>query len=122
MTAFEGRRVQLTCMEEREVEKCQRRASLFVRGPLPMEWFARAASLPGRALDVGLLVWFRVGCEKRDRVVLRPSVRELFRLNRHAQYRALQALEAAGLVEVSRKSGAAPTVTLIRASEEELEQ
>ena len=87
-------------------------ASWFVKGPIPMEWLRRAAILGGKVLHVSLLLWFRVGCEKSVTVRLTQSHCNLFGLSRHAVYRALKSLEAAGLVTVSRHRGRCPIVTI----------
>lgn len=44
---------------------------------------------------------------------VRPSVFREFGLDRHTSYRALHALEVAGLVSVVRRRGVAPLVTLL---------
>jgi hypothetical protein len=90
-----------------------RRARWFIRGPLPLPWIAGAAKLPGKAMHVGLLLWFRCGCEKCRTVRLTRGHRELFGLGRHSVYRALKALEGAGLVQVQRHRGRCPVVTIL---------
>lgn len=83
---------------------------LFVRGPIPLEWIARAACLPGRSLQVGLLLWFRTGIEQRTPVALTPKWCKRFGVSRYALSRALDALTSAGLVEAVRGRGRAPRV------------
>jgi hypothetical protein len=85
----------------------------FVRGPIPVWWLARAAALPGKALAVGLAVWFRRGLCKKRTFRLFPSAPTRFGVNRFALYRALKALEGAGLVTVQRVPGGSPVITLI---------
>jgi hypothetical protein len=36
----------------------------FLRGPVPMAWLLSASRLPGKALVVGVWLWFRAGIEK----------------------------------------------------------
>ena len=84
----------------------------FVRGPLPLGWVRAAARLPGKALAVGMELWFLSGCA-RDRTV---SV-TLARLRRAGMSedtarRAVRHLEAAGLVSVERGAGRAMAITL----------
>jgi hypothetical protein len=86
----------------------------FIRGPLPLAWMGKAARLPGQALAVALAIWFRRGIEQKDSLSLYPSALERFGVNRWSGYRALEALEGAGLVRVSRKQGRAPVVTIIQ--------
>lgn len=86
----------------------------FVRGPIPWDWIQRAANLRGRALDVGIALWYMDGFERTGTVKSQPSVIRELGVDRHAEYRALRALEKAGLVSVQRKRGAAPVVTITR--------
>ena len=89
-------------------------SKLFVRGPIPMTWLSAAARLPGKAMHVAMLLWFRRGCEKAATFRLTREHRQLFDLDRHAVYRALKALEHARLISVDQKSGRCPIVTLFR--------
>ena len=40
----------------------------FLKGPIPWRWLVAAARLPGKALQVSLLLWKEAGCRK-SRVV-----------------------------------------------------
>lgn len=85
----------------------------FLRGPIPMAWLAKAARLRGRALAVGLGVWFKAGLTKQREVQLSGSVLRRLGLHRRVGYRGLAALEGAGLVSVDRHSGRCPVVTIL---------
>lgn len=89
----------------------------FVKGPIPLEWLGRAARLPGRALHVGLVCWYRRGIVRRDCVSLSRIDLEQFGIDRFAAYRGLRALERQGLVSVERHPGRVPLVTIIVPSE-----
>jgi hypothetical protein len=85
----------------------------FVKGPIPMNWLSAAAAIPGKAVIVALAVWFLAGMKKTSTVKLTRTVLDRFSISRHAAYRCLQRLEAAGLVEVRRHRGRCPVVTLL---------
>jgi hypothetical protein len=85
----------------------------FLKGPIPLAWLAAAARQPGRALHVGIAVWFLAGMKRDRTVALSPSVLAELGVNRHAAYRAVGALERANLLSVSRKCGRAPIVSVI---------
>jgi hypothetical protein len=89
-------------------------AGQFLKGPVPMWWLARAASLPGKSLAVGLCVWRLVGVMKKDTVRLATKEVEAMGVDRHAKSRAIRHLEQAGLVAVERKQGRFPIVTVVR--------
>jgi DNA-binding transcriptional ArsR family regulator len=85
----------------------------FVRGPLPVAWFARAIACRGSAGTVGLVIWYCSGLERSRRVRLAPArVRELG-LSPDAARRGLLALERGGLVTCERRRGKAPLVTIV---------
>jgi hypothetical protein len=92
---------------------CQRRE--FIRGPLPVDWIAAAARLPGLALALALAIWFRRGVEQATSFPLYASTLAKFGVNRWSSYRALMALETAGLVTVERREGRCPVVTILEA-------
>ena len=91
----------------------RRVSGFFLKGPVPLAWLACAAGLRGRALAVGVLVWFMVGI-RRANVVTIPAPRLAeFGLDRFAFYRGLAALERRGLVRVERRRGATARITLV---------
>jgi hypothetical protein len=89
------------------------RPDLFLKGPIPLTWLALAATLPGKALAIGMLIWFLQGVQKRRTVKLAPSWLRRFSIERQAAYRALKALEHARLITVARKRGESPMVTIV---------
>ena len=86
-------------------KRSRRRAQEFLKGPVPLGWLAVAARLRGKALAVGIAVWFESGRKKRSVVNLTGPILARFGVSRHSAYRALEALEKAGLVRVERNNG-----------------
>ncbi len=85
----------------------------FLRGPVPLWWLQAAGVLPGKALHVGLELWYQSGlCQSR---MIRFSYKsaQRFGVKRHAAYRALDVLGGAGLITVCRASGRCPIVRLL---------
>jgi DNA-binding transcriptional ArsR family regulator len=64
-----------------------------------------AARLPGRALHVGMALWFLVGMKKTGCVTFSLSRSAGLELSRAAASRGLARLEQAGLVSVTRLPG-----------------
>lgn len=93
----------------------QRESGMFLRGPIPWDWLTSAAGTPGKALHVALVLWQLRGMTNKDTVRWQPAHAERFGLGRHAVYRGLKALAAAGLIAVEWKPGAAPLVTILPA-------
>ncbi len=81
----------------------------FLKGPIPWRWVEVAATLPGKALAVALVIWREAGCRNERTVPLNLSA---VRMPRRTAQRALQTLERAGLVGVAHRSGRPPLVTL----------
>ena len=91
----------------------------FLKGPVPLDWLAKAACCGTRALHVGIILWYRVGLEgsRSSSTKIPGYVAKNFGLDRHAKTRGLRALEKAGLVTVKRETGRSPVVTLLEAPE-----
>jgi hypothetical protein len=88
------------------------RKGKFLRGPIPLEWLRRAAALPGKALAVGLALWFLRGLRNRRTVRLTRRTLKRFDIGRKPGYLGLKNLLAAGLVHVRRQVGKSPIVTI----------
>lgn len=87
-----------------------RKGELFLRGPIPWAWLESAMALPGRALHVGIHVWLMAGITRSSMVSVNLS---RMPVDRSAASRGLAALEAVGLVNVRRRPGRKPVVTLL---------
>ena len=85
----------------------------FLKGPIPWPWLSQAGRLQGHALHVGIALWFLAGLKKVGTVTLSSSVLEDLGVSRFSGYRALQALESAGLISVDRHTGRNPLVTIL---------
>lgn len=86
----------------------------FLKGPIPMEWLWAASRLQGRALHVGIELWFRSGIQRSPTV--RFSVSRLatcIGTGRATVTRGLQALDAAKLVAVVHQKGRRSSVTIL---------
>lgn len=98
---------------KRRRERSKRKQAEFLAGPIPVGWLTTAASLPGGALAAAIAIWFRAGCGKsHGNLSICPTLLERFGVKRMAGYRALQALEEAGLVSVVRHRGRCPLITI----------
>ena len=98
----------------RRQQQRMRRQQEFIQGPIPLPWLTRAATLRGKyPLVVGLALWFMVGVLGKSKIHLTRGLWERFGINRKSGYSALRALEAEGLIEVTRARGRRPTVTIL---------
>jgi DNA-binding transcriptional ArsR family regulator len=85
----------------------------FLKGPIPLGWLTRAATLHGRALHVAIAIWFRAGMEGPTGLRVSNTLAAEFGVDRHAKNRAVRSLEDAGLISVTRECGRSPVVDLI---------
>ena len=84
----------------------------FIKGPIPLDWIEVAAKLPGKALHVALAIRYLAGMNKLNPFRLTHRTLMIFWVSRHAAYRALKALEEAGLINVERRPGKNPVITV----------
>ncbi|MGE4480862.1 hypothetical protein [Acidocella sp.] len=89
------------------------RVARYVR-TIPFEWLKRANRLPGSASAVATALWFLSGVKKSSTFRLTAEAVDLAGCSRKPLYRALAALEQAGLVGVQRRRGARPIITILR--------
>ncbi len=91
-------------------------AGKFLRGPVPLKWLHTAGTLPGKALHVAVELRFQCGVCRSMEVRFSYSSALKFGVKRHAAYRGLHALEAAGLVTICRSPGRCPIVRVLGGS------
>ncbi len=91
------------------------RAEPFLRGPIPLEWLARAAQLRKPGMPAGLCLWFVRGVSnKTGPLRVSAAVRKKMRLSAGQMLRGLRALEGAGLVRfVKEGRGRCPVVEIV---------
>ncbi len=85
----------------------------FLRGPIPLEWLAVAAKLPGKTLNVAIALWWRYGMAKGKSFKLTQTALRTMNVERDAANDGLTRLEQAGLIAVERKSGQRPTISIL---------
>jgi DNA-binding MarR family transcriptional regulator len=85
---------------------------------VPWAWLTKAAQQPGKALHVAIALWFVAGITRVRTVALPGASLRLLGVSRYAAYRALTALEQAGLVAVARHPGRKPMVTILEPGED----
>ena len=86
---------------------------LFVKGPIPLEWVSRAAALPGKALNVAVALWWQHGMAKGKPFKLTRMSLKYLSVERAASSAGLARLEQAGLIQVERKMGQRPVVSIV---------
>jgi hypothetical protein len=90
-----------------------RRSTQYLCGTIPLAWLQAAACLPGRALHVGLALWYLIGVTGSTTVQLSSVRLAGLGVDRSAKRRALMALMEAGLISVDQVSGRNPVITVI---------
>ena len=85
----------------------------FLKGPIPMAWLNEAAKLPGKALNLGIAIWWLAGMSKTTAFKLTGKALDQVDISRDAAASALNRLEAQGLIRVQRSPGQRPTVEIL---------
>jgi hypothetical protein len=86
---------------------------LFLRGPIPLEWLGEAAALPGKTLNVAVALWWRQGMAKGKPFKLTRTALRYLNVERDAASAALERLERAGLIQVERRPGQRPNISIV---------
>ena len=105
---------------QRREQRTRRQHRRFLKGPIPTRWLKTAAGLTGRALEVGLALWYKHGLlgQADSIAVTNALVQVIGPISRKARYRALNALEKARLVAVTRQPGRAPRAMILDVGED----
>jgi hypothetical protein len=93
---------------EHEVDIGLRRKPMvgrFVKGPIPLDRVVRAAQLPGKALCLLLLIYYRTGASGTEWVTIPRSLLDEVGINREAKRRALRHLEYIGMIHIKQTKG-----------------
>ena len=99
---------------EGAAEPSSGRRDLFLKGPIPVSWLARAAKCGLPALVIGLELWLLSGLRKSKVVDLNLSRLRLAVVRaRQSNQRGLRNLEEAGLVRVTRHPGRRSRVEIL---------
>ena len=85
----------------------------FLRGPIPIAWLNEAAKLPGKAINLGIAIWWLHGMAKTKTFKLTAKALDQLNISRDAVSSGLKRLEARGLIRVQRSSGQRPTVEIL---------
>jgi DNA-binding MarR family transcriptional regulator len=90
-----------------------RQTARYLRGPIPLADIQAAANLAGGCLVVLLLIHHRHAVTKQQMVTLPSSLLSDFGIDKSAKRRALQHLESAKLIRVTRNPGKTAVVELL---------
>jgi hypothetical protein len=90
-----------------------KRGQKFLKGPIPWEWLSKAATRPGKALHVAIVVWHLANLNRSRTIKLSGKRLREFGVNRYSAYRGLRQMQRARLVKVIRHSGRLPIVTIL---------
>jgi hypothetical protein len=105
--------IHTSVQEQRAVEGSRSNIKQPYIRTLPLEWTILASGLPGKALHVGIVLWFYAGVSKSLMVKLTRSRLRRFGIHPETGRRALTALEQASLVSVQRQGHQSPTVRIL---------
>ncbi len=91
-----------------------RRASRFLKGPIPLAVLQKAARLPGRSLALYLAIRHRVDLQKSREVSLPTEYLAHWGISKYSKLRAIAALERIELIRVvDRAPGKSIRVALV---------
>ena len=82
-------------------ERQRRRASRYLKGPVPLALLQKAAPLPGKALALYLAIRHRFDLRYTPEVTLPADYLAAWGIDKDAKRRSLATLEAAGLIRVA---------------------
>jgi hypothetical protein len=86
----------------------------FLKGPIPLDWLTAATQLPGKAINVGIALWWIAGMSKTGELKLTRQAQLAFNISKDAERDGLRRLQKAGLIELTARPGQRHTVRIIK--------
>ena len=89
-----------------------RKRDHFLKGPIPMQWLIAAANIRGKALHIGVALWFWSGIKNSKTFILPGNAIRDLGVSRQTCYSQLKSMEQAGLLSINSRKGKKPEITL----------
>lgn len=86
----------------------------FLKGPIPLDWLTAAAQLPGKAINVGIALWWLAGMSKTGILKLTRQSQLALNISKDAVRDGLRRLHQAGLIELTAQPGQRHSVRIIK--------
>ncbi|MDP4836405.1 MAG: hypothetical protein NWS01_04560 [Burkholderiales bacterium] len=86
----------------------------FLKGPIPLDWLTAAARLPGKAINVGIALWWLAGMSKTGALKLTRQSQLALNISKDAERDGLRRLRQAGLIELTARPGQRHSVRIIK--------
>jgi hypothetical protein len=98
--------------KQESINSAAKKTMPYIR-TMPLSWITQVCRLRGKALHVGIVLWYLGGVSKSSTVKLTPSRLKRFGIHPETGRRALRTLEKAQLVRVERQGHQSPVVTIL---------
>ena len=85
----------------------------FLKGPVPLVWLNRAALLPGKVLNVAIAIWWLQGMADGKPLKLTQKSLKYLNVKRNAASTALDLLQNEGLIQLERRVGQRPSISIL---------
>src|SRR5262249_42923622 len=89
-----------------------RKGELFLKGPIPRDWYLLAGGLPGKAAVLGEELWHQAFLDEGYRTFKLKLKKLPSYLNKQTRQRALRVLELAGLISIEHHPGQSLLITI----------
>lgn len=86
----------------------------FLKGPIPLDWLTAAAQLPGKAINVGITLWWLDGMSKTGILKLTRQAQLALNISKDAERDGLRRLQKAGLIELTTRSGQRHSIRIVK--------
>jgi hypothetical protein len=86
----------------------------FLKGPIPLDWLTAAAQLPGKAINVGIALWWLDGMSKTGILKLTRQSQLALNISKDAERDGLRRLQRAGLIELTTRPGQRHNVRIVK--------
>lgn len=90
-----------------------RSTQLFIKGPIPFSWLKKANAIGGCTGIIAVALWFYAGLHSSRRFRIDSRLDQLCGLSRQTRDQILRRLRDHGLIKLTPKQGAYPTIEIL---------
>ena len=112
---IQGSSARSKATSKKQQNRIPRQQGLFIKGPIPLAWLNGVLRIDGAVvLRVALALCFQSGIDRRPTVRFTHKLMERFMINPRSATRALEQMEASGLVRVHHRPGCCRDVEILK--------
>ena len=112
---IQGSSARSKATSKKRQDQIPRQQGLFIKGPIPLAWLDGVLKIPGATVfKTALALWFQSGLESTSTIRFTSKMMRRFMISPKSATRALEQMQASGLVRVHHRPGCCRDVEILK--------